>query len=38
MVGNPQQQQQRKASIEEKNTQYHYTFTPKQLDNLKKDV
>ncbi|CAF0943337.1 unnamed protein product [Adineta ricciae] len=38
MVGNPQQQQQRKASLEEKNTQYHYTFSPKQLDNLKKDV
>ena len=32
------QQQQRKSSIDEANSQYHYTFTPSQLENLKKNV
>jgi hypothetical protein len=32
------QQEQRKASIDEKNSQYHYTFTPSQLESLKKNV
>jgi potassium/chloride transporter 4/5/6 len=31
-------QQQRHQSIDESNDQYHYTFTPNQLENLKKSV
>jgi hypothetical protein len=29
---------QRQQSIDEDNDQYHYTFTPGQLENLKKSV
>jgi hypothetical protein len=32
------QEQQRRASVDEKNSQYHYTFTPNQLENLNKNV
>ncbi|CAF1013600.1 unnamed protein product [Rotaria sordida] len=31
-------QQQRKSSFDETNDQYHYTFTPSQLESLKKNV
>jgi hypothetical protein len=31
-------QQQRQQSIDESNDQYHYTFTPNQLENLKTSV
>jgi hypothetical protein len=32
------QQQLRQQSIDESNDQYQYTFTPNQLENLKKSV
>jgi len=32
------QQELRRASIDEKNSQYHYTFTPSQLEHLKRNV
>lgn len=39
MVGaQPPPATQRKSSVEEKNGQCHYTFTPKQLENAKKNV
>ena len=33
-----QQQQRRKSSTDETNSQYHYTFTPNQLEALKKNM
>lgn len=37
-IVNSQQTSHKKATTEETNNQYHYTFTPSQLESLKKNV